>query len=239
VSSGRLALLTAGFDVLTSQEPRRVVMRAIGAGGSVASGRGRASPRRLGMRIAFVGFSGMLPRLALRGPRRAGDPAATPALIAAASASRAEGGRRRDPAPAGGVERARGEHARERACARRTGRTWVTGGSPRAPADRAAPAEGRRVQPRQLRLKRVAGTTRPRVLGLKPSGKGVEGRGPVGVVGHLGQRHRGALALDLGGEPLCRMNLQSAFPSVLESELNAEAHRCYTARKQQRRIKTE
>jgi hypothetical protein len=90
----------AGFDVLnlannhtgdygtqalldTVANVRRFGMKAVGAGGSLASA---AEPRvieRLGLRIAFVGFSNLLPASFYAGPTRAGTQPATPELIAA------------------------------------------------------------------------------------------------------------------------------------------------------------
>jgi hypothetical protein len=90
----------AGFDVLnlannhagdygpralldTVKHVRRFGMTAVGAGGSLASA---ARPRvitRLGLRIAFVGFSNLLPASFYAGPNRAGTQPATPQLIAA------------------------------------------------------------------------------------------------------------------------------------------------------------
>jgi poly-gamma-glutamate synthesis protein (capsule biosynthesis protein) len=90
----------AGFDVLnlannhtgdygtralldTIANVRRFGMKAVGAGGSLASA---AEPRlveRLGLKIAFVGFSNILPAEFYAGPTRAGTQPATPELIAA------------------------------------------------------------------------------------------------------------------------------------------------------------
>jgi hypothetical protein len=90
----------AGFDVLnlannhtgdygtqalldTVANVRRFGIKAVGAGGSLASA---AQPRvieRLGLRIAFVGFSNILPAEFYAGPTRAGTQPATPELIAA------------------------------------------------------------------------------------------------------------------------------------------------------------
>ncbi|MBA3262707.1 MAG: CapA family protein, partial [Thermoleophilaceae bacterium] len=90
----------AGFDVLnlannhtgdygtralldTVKLTRGFGMQAVGAGGSLASA---AEPRkitRLGLRIAFVGFSSLLPASFYAGPNNAGTQPATPALIAA------------------------------------------------------------------------------------------------------------------------------------------------------------
>jgi Bacterial capsule synthesis protein PGA_cap len=90
----------AGFDVLnlannhtgdygtqalldTVANVRRFGMKAVGAGGSLASA---AEPRvieRLRLRIAFVGFSNILPAEFYAGPTKAGTQPATPQLIAA------------------------------------------------------------------------------------------------------------------------------------------------------------
>jgi poly-gamma-glutamate synthesis protein (capsule biosynthesis protein) len=124
----------AGFDVLnlannhvgdygtpalldTVNHVRRLGMRAVGAGGSLASA---AEPRvveRLGLRIAFVGFSNILPAEFFAGPDRAGTQPATPELIAA-GVKRAK--QRADVVIATfhwGVERAGTEDARQRAFA--------------------------------------------------------------------------------------------------------------------------
>jgi poly-gamma-glutamate synthesis protein (capsule biosynthesis protein) len=62
---------------------RALGMKAVGAGGSLASA---AEPRvveRLGLRVAFVGFSNILPAEFFAGADRAGTQPATPELIAA------------------------------------------------------------------------------------------------------------------------------------------------------------
>ncbi|MEA2376379.1 MAG: hypothetical protein QOD13_286 [Thermoleophilaceae bacterium] len=124
----------AGFDVLnlannhsgdygtqalldTVGHVRRFGMRAVGAGGSLQSA---AEPRvvtRLGLRVAFVGFSNILPAEFYAGPDRAGTQPATPELIAAGvkRASRAA-----DVVVATfhwGVERSTAEDGRQRAFA--------------------------------------------------------------------------------------------------------------------------
>jgi len=124
----------AGFDVLnlannhtgdygtqalldTVRLTRRFGMTAVGAGGSLASA---AKPRiveRLGLRIAFVGFSNILPAAFYAGPDKAGTQPATPELVA--------NGVRRARRKAHvviatfhwGVERATTEDARQRAFA--------------------------------------------------------------------------------------------------------------------------
>ena len=99
-SSLRTMAAYAGFDVLnlannhtgdygtqalldTVANVRRFGMKAVGAGGSLKSA---AEPRvieRLGLRIAFVGFSNLLPADFYAGPTKAGTQPATPDLIAA------------------------------------------------------------------------------------------------------------------------------------------------------------
>jgi poly-gamma-glutamate synthesis protein (capsule biosynthesis protein) len=124
----------AGFDVLnlannhtgdygtqalldTVNHVRRFGMKAVGAGGSLRSA---AQPRvvtRLGLRIAFVGFSNLLPAAFYAGPNNAGTQPATPQLIAA-GVRRAR--RRADVVVATfhwGVERATTDNARQRAFA--------------------------------------------------------------------------------------------------------------------------
>ena len=124
----------AGFDVLnlannhtgdygtqalldTVKHVRRFGMKAVGAGGSLASA---AEPRvvtRLGLKIAFVGFSNILPAAFYAGPDKAGTQPATPELIAA-GVKRAK--RRAHVVIATfhwGVERATTEDARQRSFA--------------------------------------------------------------------------------------------------------------------------
>jgi hypothetical protein len=124
----------AGFDVLnlannhagdygtqalldTVRLTRRYGMRAVGAGGSLASAAEPRTITRLGLRIAFVGFSNILPASFFAAPGRAGTQPATPELIAA-GVKRAT--RRADVVVATfhwGVERATTEDARQRAFA--------------------------------------------------------------------------------------------------------------------------
>jgi poly-gamma-glutamate capsule biosynthesis protein CapA/YwtB (metallophosphatase superfamily) len=140
----------AGFDVLTLANnhvgdygtaamldtvrlTRRHGMTAVGAGGSLASA---ARPRvieRLGLRIAFVGFSDILPASFFAAPGRPGTQQATPENIRA-SVRRA---RRRAHVVIAtfhwGVERATVEDARQRAFAAealRAGATAVIGAHP-------------------------------------------------------------------------------------------------------------
>jgi poly-gamma-glutamate synthesis protein (capsule biosynthesis protein) len=124
----------AGFDVLnlannhagdygtqalldTVRHVRRFGMRAVGAGGSLAAAAQPRTVTRLGLKIAFVGFSNILPAAFYAGPDRAGTQPATPQLIEA-GVKRA--GRRADIVIATfhwGVERATREDARQRAFA--------------------------------------------------------------------------------------------------------------------------
>jgi poly-gamma-glutamate capsule biosynthesis protein CapA/YwtB (metallophosphatase superfamily) len=124
----------AGFDVLnlannhvgdygtqalldTVRLTRRYGMRAVGAGGSLASAAEPRTIERLGLRIAFVGFSNILPASFFAGPTSAGTQPATPELIAAGVKRAA---RRADVVIATfhwGVERATTEDARQRAFA--------------------------------------------------------------------------------------------------------------------------
>jgi poly-gamma-glutamate capsule biosynthesis protein CapA/YwtB (metallophosphatase superfamily) len=124
----------AGFDVLnlannhagdygtaalldTVKYVRRFGMTPVGAGGSLAAA---AKPRiveRLGLRIAFVGFSNILPSSFFAGPGRAGTQPATTQLI---DAGVRRAGRTADVVIATfhwGVERATTEDARQRAFA--------------------------------------------------------------------------------------------------------------------------
>jgi poly-gamma-glutamate capsule biosynthesis protein CapA/YwtB (metallophosphatase superfamily) len=90
----------AGFDVLnlannhtgdygtqalldTVRNVRRFGMQAVGAGGSLASAARPRVVERLGLRIAFVGYSNILPAAFYAGPTRAGTQPATTQLIAA------------------------------------------------------------------------------------------------------------------------------------------------------------
>ena len=103
----------AGFDVLnlannhagdygtaalldTVKYVRRFGMTPVGAGGSLESA---AEPRvveRLGLRIAFVGFSNILPSSFFAGPGRAGTQPATPGPDRRRRAPRQAQGRRGD-----------------------------------------------------------------------------------------------------------------------------------------------
>ena len=121
----------AGFDVLnlannhvgdygttalldTVKLTRSFGMSAVGAGGSLASASEPRVVERLGLKIAFVGFSDILPASFFAGPDRAGTQQATSENIAS-SVSRAR--RRADVVIATfhwGVERATTENARQR-----------------------------------------------------------------------------------------------------------------------------
>jgi poly-gamma-glutamate capsule biosynthesis protein CapA/YwtB (metallophosphatase superfamily) len=96
---------------------RRLGMRAVGAGGSLSSA---AQPRvvtKLGLKIAFVGFSNILPAAFFAGPDKAGTQPATPELVKDGVRKAA---RRADIVIATfhwGVERATTEDARQRAFA--------------------------------------------------------------------------------------------------------------------------
>jgi poly-gamma-glutamate synthesis protein (capsule biosynthesis protein) len=140
----------AGFDVLnlannhvgdygtsamldTIRFTRRYGMVPVGAGGSLASASRPRVFQALGLRIAFVGFSDILPASFFAGPGRAGTQQATAENIRA-SVSRAK--RRADVVIATfhwGVERATVEDARQRAFATEAlaaGATAVIGAHP-------------------------------------------------------------------------------------------------------------
>ncbi len=140
----------AGFDVVnlannhvgdygmaamldTARHTRRLGMAAVGAGGSLASASEPRIVERLGLRIAFVGFSDILPASFFAGPDRAGTQQATTENIRA-SVTRAR--RRADVVIATfhwGVERATVEDGRQRAFAAEAlaaGATAVIGAHP-------------------------------------------------------------------------------------------------------------
>jgi Bacterial capsule synthesis protein PGA_cap len=186
----------AGFDVLnlannhtgdygttalldTVRNVRSLGMRAVGAGGSLASA---AEPRvveRLGLRVAFVGFSNILPASFFAGPNHAGTQPATIPLIES-GVRRAR--RRADVVIATfhwGVERAPVENERQRAfaaAALRAGATAVIGAHPHVlqPIGR----QGRRLVAYSLGNfvfgAGSPGTTRTGILALKLSRRGVE-----------------------------------------------------------------
>ncbi len=149
-SSLRAMATYAGFDVLnlannhvgdygtaalldTVKHVRRLGMKAVGAGGSLASASEPRTVTRLGLKIAFVGFSNLLPASFYAGPERAGTQPATVQLIAA-GVRRAS--RRAHVVIATfhwGVERATSENARQRAFAQtalRAGADAVIGAHP-------------------------------------------------------------------------------------------------------------
>jgi poly-gamma-glutamate capsule biosynthesis protein CapA/YwtB (metallophosphatase superfamily) len=187
----------AGFDVLnlannhvgdygtqamldTVAYVRRFGMTAVGAGGSLAAA---ARPRvieRLGLRMAFVGFSNILPTSFFASPGRPGTQPATPASIEAGVRRAAK---RADVVVATfhwGVERALREDARQRAfadIALRAGAHAVIGAHPHVlqPITRS----GRRIVAYSLG-NFVFGasssiTARTGILRLKLSAAGVEG----------------------------------------------------------------
>ena len=187
----------AGFDVLnlannhtgdygtaamldTVKHVRRFGMVPVGAGGSLAAA---ATPRvveRLGLRIAFVGFSNILPASFFAGPGRAGTQPATPELIAAGVRAASK---RADVVIATfhwGVERSPREDGRQRAFAA----TALSAG-----ADAVIGAHPHVLQPIVRSGRRLVayslgnfvfgaaspGTTRTGILRLKLSTRGIEG----------------------------------------------------------------
>lgn len=174
VDYGRGALLdTIGFT-------RRWGMTPVGAGRDVAAARRPRVVRRLGLRIAFVGFSDRLPLSFYATPSRAGTSfASVPAIRRGVRRAR----RRADVVVATfhwGDELARYPTARQRLFARtatRAGATAVIGAHPHV------------LQPRRRRGRRIvayslgnfvwsagsAATTRTGILMLRLSGRGVEG----------------------------------------------------------------
>jgi Bacterial capsule synthesis protein PGA_cap len=187
----------AGFDVVnlannhtgdygtaalldTVKNVRRFGMQGVGAGGSLASA---AQPRllmRLGLRIAFVGFSDILPSSFFAAPDHAGTQPARSELIAAGM-RRAR--KRADVVIATfhwGVERAPRESARQRAFAQT---------ALRAGADAVIGAHPHVLQPIERRGRTLVayslgnfvfgagspGTTRTGILRLRLSARGVEG----------------------------------------------------------------
>jgi poly-gamma-glutamate capsule biosynthesis protein CapA/YwtB (metallophosphatase superfamily) len=155
-------------------------MRAVGAGGSLASAAEPRTVTRLGLEIAFVGFSNILPASFYAGPTTAGTQPATPDLIAA-GVRRAR--RRADVVVATfhwGVERATTEDARQRAFA---------GTALAAGADAVIGAHPHVLQPIRTSGRRLvayslgnfvfgassAVTARTGILRLKLSARGVEG----------------------------------------------------------------
>jgi poly-gamma-glutamate capsule biosynthesis protein CapA/YwtB (metallophosphatase superfamily) len=171
---GRRAMLD------TVRNVRRFGIAAIGAGGSVAAAGKPRVVRRLGLRVAFVGFSDILPTSFFAGPDRAGSqPASAPAIRRGVRRAR----RRADVVIATfhwGVERAGLENGRQRAFAATAldaGATAVIGAHPHV------------LQPIRRRGHRLVayslgnfvfsagspGTTTTGVLKLRLSARGVEG----------------------------------------------------------------
>ncbi len=152
----------------------------MGAGGSLAAA---AKPRvveRLGLRIAFVGFSNILPASFFAGPGRAGTQPATPQLIAAGVRAASK---RADVVIATfhwGVERSPREDGRQRAFAATAlgaGADAVIGAHPHVlqPIVRS----GRRLVAYSLGNfvfgAASPGTTRTGILRLRLSTRGIEG----------------------------------------------------------------
>jgi hypothetical protein len=193
----RVVARYAGFDVLnlannhsgdygsaalldTVRHVRGLGMAPVGAGRGLASASAPRVVERLGLKVAFVGFSNILPASFFAGPGRAGTQAATPAAIRS-SVRRAR--RRADVVIATfhwGVERAPREDARQRAfaaAALRAGATAVIGAHPHVlqPIRR----EGRRLAAYSLGnfvfSATSAATTRTGILRLRLSTRGVEG----------------------------------------------------------------
>jgi poly-gamma-glutamate synthesis protein (capsule biosynthesis protein) len=171
---GRTAMLD------TVRHVRRLGMAAIGAGGSIAAASKPRVVRRLGLRVAFVGFSDILPASFYAGPRRAGtQPASVPAIRAGVRRA----GRRADVVVATfhwGVERAAAENERQRAfaaAALEAGAAAVIGAHPHVlqPIRR----HGRRLVAYSLGnfvfSAGSAGTTTTGILRLRLSARGVEG----------------------------------------------------------------
>ena len=193
----RLVARYAGFDVLnlannhagdfgrvalldTVRNVRRFGMLAVGAGGSLASASRPRVIERLGLRVAFVGFSNILPVSFFAGPGRAGTQAATFQAIRR-GVRRAR--RRADVVIATfhwGIERAQREDARQRAFASAAlgaGATAVIGAHPHVlhPIRRI----GRRLVAYSLGNFVFAAaspaTTSTGILRIKLSARGVEG----------------------------------------------------------------
>jgi Bacterial capsule synthesis protein PGA_cap len=193
----RVVARYAGFDVLnlannhvgdygraalldTVRHVRRLGMAAVGAGGSIASASAPRVVERLGLKVAFVGFSNILPTSFFAGTGRAGTQPATPDAIQS-SVRRAR--RRADVVIATfhwGVERAPREDARQRAFAALAlgaGATAVIGAHPHVlqPIRRS----GRRLVAYSLGnfvfSAGSPGTTRTGILRLRLSTRGVEG----------------------------------------------------------------
>jgi hypothetical protein len=171
---GRTALLD------TVRYVRRFGMVAVGAGGSSRSARKPRVVRKLGLRIAFVGFSDIGPYSFGAGPRRAGTSLASAGAIRAGVRAAA---RQADVVVATfhwGVERHRSPSGRQVAFARtalRAGAHAVIGAHPHAL--QAVRRRGRRLVAYSLGnfvfSAASPGTTRTGILGLRLSARGVEG----------------------------------------------------------------
>jgi hypothetical protein len=165
----------------TVRHVRRLGVAAIGAGASLAGARRPRVVRRLGLRVAFVGFSDIGPASFAAGPRRPGTAfASIPAIRSGVRAAR----RRADVVVATfhwGVERAPRENARQRAFARAAlgaGAAAVIGAHPHV----LQPV--RRIGRRRLVAYSLgnfvwsagsAATTRTGILRVRLSTRGVEG----------------------------------------------------------------
>jgi poly-gamma-glutamate capsule biosynthesis protein CapA/YwtB (metallophosphatase superfamily) len=187
----------AGFDVLnlannhtgdygtgamldTVANVRRFGMAPVGAGGSLAAASRPRVVERLGLRIAFVGFSNILPASFFATPGRPGTQPATPGLIEAAVRRARRGADVVVATFHWGIERATREDARQRAFAAvalRAGAHAVIGAHPHVlqPIVRS----GRRLVAYSLG-NFVFGassslTTRTGILRLRLSARGVEG----------------------------------------------------------------
>ena len=180
----------------TIRYTRRFGMTPVGAGGSFASAARPRVVERLGLRVAFVGFSDILPASFFAGRGSPGTQAATlPNIRSSVRAAR----RRADLVIATfhwGVERATRENGRQRAfasAALNAGATAVIGAHPaRAPADQKARPEARGLQPRQLRVRRrLAGHHQhrhPAAAAVRPGRRGQ----PLRARAHRGHAARAA-----------------------------------------------
>ncbi len=192
----RVATRMAGFDVYnlannhaadygtqalldTVANVRRFGATAVGAGGSLASASEPRVVERLGLRVAFVGFSDILPAEFFAGPSRAGTQPATPTLIRAGVRRALE---RADVVIATfhwGIERATSEDGRQRGfadIALQAGASAVIGAHPHV----LQPIRARGRRPVAYSLGNFVfgagspGTTRTGILRLRLSRRGVE-----------------------------------------------------------------
>jgi poly-gamma-glutamate capsule biosynthesis protein CapA/YwtB (metallophosphatase superfamily) len=174
---GGLALLD------TVRSVRRAGAVPVGAGATLAAARRPAVVSRLGLRVAFVGFSDIGPGSFAAGPRRAGTAfASVPAIAAGVRAAR----RRAQVVVATfhwGVERSTTENARQRAFARtalNAGATAVIGAHPHVLQPIRRPGARRLIAYSLGNFVWAAGspvTSRTAILRLRLSGRGVEGAG--------------------------------------------------------------